>query len=113
MTTTSRMFKSGEVLLIHFNEQPSFFVRVERIEADHKKGWWRLHMLILTIPLQNMVWILDDEQMRGAAFTMQGHPVRIEAVNAPAPEAPTSSAPNQKPDEERDAQVVSMFDGDE
>lgn len=114
MNNARQMFQPGEVILIHLDGHPAFFARIETIRADHKKGWWQMKMLMLSIPLQTAVWILDEEQIRGASFTMQGHPVRIEAVcapeSAPAPAAEEAAPPSQQ---ERDARVISMFDGDE
>jgi len=103
------MFRKGEVLLTYFQDKPGFFIRVENVERDRKKGWWRMTFLILAIPLQTLTWILDDDQMRGSDFTMGGQPLRIERVAAPDTTFPQV--------EEKDVQenstkgrVVSMFD---
>ena len=72
----------NDVVLIFVEDQPAFFARVEKIIADVKPGWWRVTLLILQIPLTTVTWILDNEQVRGADFTMKGTPFRIEKVAA-------------------------------
>ena len=70
MSDSSKAFTAGEVLLVHFQNTPAFFIRVEDISPDHKKGWWQMSFLTLTIPLKKITWILDEQQIRGADFTM-------------------------------------------
>lgn len=74
----------GDVVLIYYEEEPAFFARIESIEPDTKKGWFRVQLLVLTIPLGTITWILREEYINGVPFTMEGKPLRIEAVN-PAP----------------------------
>ena len=76
----SRMFSRGEVILIHYRDNPSFFARIEDVKADRKNGWWQMSFLILIIPPKRMTWILDDDQMRGGDFSMGGNPIRVERV---------------------------------
>ena len=105
------MFKTGEVLLVYFQEQPAFFARVEEIRPDKKKGWWRMTFLILTIPLQKTTWILDDDQMRGSDFTMGGQPLRIERVVAPEePRRPQPEIEDEDDEPRTGGRVISMFD---
>jgi hypothetical protein len=73
----------NDVVLIYIDNNPSFFARIENITADVKKGWWRVRLLILQIPLMVTTWILDNEQIQGVDFTMGGTPIRIEKVIAP------------------------------
>jgi hypothetical protein len=70
----------GDVVLIHFEEEPSFFARIDSIEPDIKKGWFHVKLLILAIPLTTVTWILREEYLNGAPFTMEGNPLRIEPV---------------------------------
>lgn len=72
-----------DVVLVYIDNNPTFFARIENISPDNKKGWWRVGLLILQIPLMVTTWILDNEQIRGADFTMGGTPIRIERVTAP------------------------------
>lgn len=70
----------GDVVLIHFKEEPSFFARIESIEPDIKKDWFHVKLLILAIPLTTVTWILREEYLNGVPFTMEGNPLRIEPV---------------------------------
>ena len=76
----------NDVVLVYMDEQPAFFARVEKIVPDVKSGWWQITFLLLQIPLVTFTWILDNEQIRGADFTMKQTPMRIERVIAPAQE---------------------------
>ncbi|MDZ7264907.1 MAG: hypothetical protein ONB16_10010 [candidate division KSB1 bacterium] len=73
-----------DLILVYIENRPAFFARIEKITPDHKRGWWRLQLLVLQVPLLVTTWILDEEQIRGADFTMGGTPVRIEKVIPPA-----------------------------
>ena len=77
------MNDKGDVVLIYLNEKPAFFARIDSINPDVKKGWFTVQFLSLTIPLRNITWILREEYINGVPFTMDGNPVRIEAVKAP------------------------------
>ncbi len=70
----------GDVVLIYYREEPTFFARIDSIEPDIKKGWFRVQLLVLTIPLETIAWILREEYINGVPFTMEGKPLRIEAV---------------------------------
>ena len=115
MSDSSKAFTAGEVLLVHFQNTPAFFIRVEDISPDHKKGWWQMSFLTLTIPLKKITWILDEQQIRGADFTMGGNPVRIERIKVPQEETDetlieeTDSETNSTNNVES-GNVVSMFD---
>lgn len=72
-----------DLILVYVENRPIFFARIEKITPDHKRGWWRLQLLVLQVPLLVTTWILDDEQIRGADFTMGGTAIRIEKVIPP------------------------------
>lgn len=74
------MRREGEVVLIYFNEQPGIFARIESIEPDIKKDWYRITLLLLTLPVQPVTWILRESYIDGESFTMDGKPVRLEEV---------------------------------
>jgi hypothetical protein len=76
-----------ELALIHIDHKPAFYARVEKITEDVKPKWWRVKFLFLTVPLQVATWIIDDDQIRGADFTMGGTPIRIERVVVPEDES--------------------------
>lgn len=73
----------NDIILVYIEDKPTFFARIESITADIKRGWWRVKLLILQVPLIVTTWILDNDQIRGADFTMGGTPMRIEKVAAP------------------------------
>lgn len=70
----------NDVVLIYFDEKPATFARIEFIEPDIKKGWYRVTLLLFTIPTQTATWILRDIYIDGSPFTMGGRPVRLEEV---------------------------------
>lgn len=74
----------GDLVLALVENKPAFFARIEKIDPDIKARWWHVKLLILNLPLKVVTWILDNEQIRGADFTMGGVPVRLEKVVAPA-----------------------------
>jgi hypothetical protein len=78
----------GNVVLVHVEEKPAFFARVEEIDFDVKKGWRRIRFLVLTAPPQELTWILEPVQIDGEPFTMGGTSVRIERLPDPKPSEP-------------------------
>ncbi len=77
------MAKENDVVLIHFEDQPLAFARIENIYADSKKDWYHVKILLLQVPLQVVTWILRDIYISGAEFTMNGKRMRIEKVVCP------------------------------
>jgi hypothetical protein len=74
----------NDLVLVHIDNKPGFYARIEAIVPDVKPGWWQVRLLVLTMPLQVFTWILDESQVNGAPYTMGGTPVRLEKVVAPA-----------------------------
>lgn len=72
-----------DLVLIHVDDKPGFYARVEEILPDVKNGWWQVKLLALTFPMQVFTWILDDSQIEGADFTMGGTPLRLEPLISP------------------------------
>jgi hypothetical protein len=70
----------GDVVLIHHQDRPAMYARIEAIEQDIKKDWYRVTLLLLTIPQQVMTWILREEYINGVPFTMDGNSVMLEKV---------------------------------
>ena len=91
----------GDVVLIYFKDEPTFFARIESIEPDIKKDWFVVQLLILAIPLRNVTWILREEYINGVPFTMEGNPVRIEGVNAIPAESGSEGKEEKAPQKER------------
>ncbi|MGH7491586.1 MAG: hypothetical protein ACREOO_04240 [bacterium] len=94
-----------DLVLVHIDHKPAFFARVEDISPDYKRGWWHVKLFVLVLPMKTVTWTIDDDQIRGADFTMGGTPVRLEKIHAPreesveeapAPAAETGTAPGHK-----------------
>lgn len=72
-----------DLVLVHVDNKPGFYARVEEIVPDVKPGWWQVKLLVLTFPLQVFTWILDDHQIEGEPFTMGGTPLCLEKLVSP------------------------------
>jgi hypothetical protein len=73
----------NDIVLVHVENKPGFYARIDAITPDVKPGWWQVRLLVFTFPLQVFTWILDDYQLEGADFTMGGTPIRMELVVSP------------------------------
>jgi len=103
----------GDIVLIHIDEKPAFYGRVENISPDMKPKWWQAKLVFFTVPYQITTWILDDEQIRGADFTMGGTPIRIEKIVIPQDEDHDGNVRDDEEeettsDQKRKASVLSM-----
>jgi hypothetical protein len=113
------MTTEGDIVLVHMDNNPAFFARIESITPDVKPGWFHVKLLVLQVPLLTITWILREGYYNGEEFTMGGHPMRMEKVVAP-PEAgagpeeteSTEEGPSLEivPPAKKDAKVVSLFD---
>lgn len=72
-----------DLVLVHIDNKPGFYARIDDITPDAKPGWWQVKLLVLSFPLQVFTWILDGNQIDGAPFTMSGTPVMLEKVVSP------------------------------
>jgi len=70
----------GDLVLIHHRNNPVCYARLEEITVDVKPGWWQVRLLLLQVPLQEAVWILREEYIDGADFTMGGETMRLERI---------------------------------
>jgi hypothetical protein len=75
--------QENDVVLIHFEDKPLMFARIEEILPDAKPDWYHVKLLMLQIPLQVVTWILRDAYIDGDEFTMSGHKMRLEKVICP------------------------------
>lgn len=100
------MAATNDIVLIHVDDKPGFYARIEEIEPDVKPGWWQVKLLVLTFPLQVFTWILDDFQLEGAPFTMGGTPLRLEELVSPV-----ELERIEKEKEEKDRQVKMRQEG--
>jgi hypothetical protein len=76
----------GSLLLIHYQDRPTIYGRIDAIEPDVKKDWYRLTLLLLTVPATTVTWILREEYILGAPFTMGGQAMRLEGIPPYGPE---------------------------
>lgn len=105
----------NDLVLVHVENRPGFYARVEDIVPDVKKGWWQVKLLVLTFPLQVYTWILDESQINGAPFTMGGTPLMLEKVESPVAREDAGQrgdAPDSKDEASRGPRpkVVSLLD---
>ncbi|MCB2193134.1 MAG: hypothetical protein KQI62_16300 [Deltaproteobacteria bacterium] len=91
--------RTGDILLIHRNQEPVAYARVEEILADVKPGWWQIRLLVLHPPAQEVTWILREEYIDGGDFTMGGEPMRLECLAPPQPSEPPSEEPKPEPED--------------
>ena len=92
----SRPYSINDLVLVHLDHKPAFFARLNDISPDVKRGWYQVELLVLSLPPQTMVWILEEAQINGEAFTMGGRPVRLElSPPKPQPEPEASPPPNK------------------
>ena len=109
------MILEYELVLVHVDDKPGFYARVEEIVPDVKPGWWQVKLLVLTFPLQVFTWILDEEQLAEAPFTMGGTPLRLEKLVSPVEEDRRKQEERQREEKKKqpaDAgqKVVSLAD---
>lgn len=80
LVTRKRGTLPGDVVLVHYQDRPASFARVEDIRPHGRPGWFLCDLLVLTLPSQPVTWILERSQIDGAEFTMGGQPVRLERL---------------------------------
>lgn len=105
----------NDLVLVHVDNKPGFYARIEDISPDMKKGWWVVKLLVLTFPLQEYNWILDENQIEGGAYTMGGTPMRLEKLPdacgfSPAPPEIISKPVVNPVDSGNRPKVVSLLD---
>jgi hypothetical protein len=109
------MAKENDIVLIHMEDRPLFFARIEDISPDIKTNWYHVKLLILTVPLQVVTWILRDSYIDGAEYTMGGKKMRIEKIVCPgipekADETEKTRGKSLKPGNAKNAKVISLTD---
>ena len=86
----------NDLVLVHLDHKPAFYARLNDISPDVKRGWYQVEFLVLSLPPQTMVWILEKAHINGEEFTMGGRPVRLELLPPkPLPE-PEINPPKSK-----------------
>jgi len=108
------MAKENDIILIHLEDKPLSFARIEDILADSKPDWYHVKLLILQIPVQVVTWILKDIYINGSEFTMNGKKMRLEKVTAPEdtikPDNAKLPAGQKKSGDNAGAKVISIKD---
>lgn len=102
------MSKEGDLVLVTVEDTPAFFARIECIGPDVKPDWYQVTLLVLQVPVVEVTWILKEEYLSGASFTMGGKKVVIELVVAPTKQPP----PEQEEKSERGAREKPSPDGE-
>ena len=110
MTDKNPVNREGDVVLIHYQEQPVAYARIEGISADVKRDWYQVTLLLLTIPAQSVTWILREEYLNGTSFTMGGQPMRLDKVKRVFPGgAPQNKGQPQRPkSSEKASKVITL-----
>jgi len=100
----------NDLVLVHVNDSPTFFARIEDIAPDVKPNWWQVSLLVLQVPVKTLVWILRDAYVQGDEFTMGGTPMRLEKVVAPAkaPEPNPTQPSEEGGDTQAKARIISL-----
>lgn len=87
------MTVENDIVLIYMEDTPVSFARVEDIQADSKKDWYHIKLLMLQVPLQVVTWILKDDYINGEEFFMGGKKMKLERVESPGEAALPVQAP--------------------
>jgi hypothetical protein len=106
----------NDIVLVHFEDNPLVFARIEDISPDSKPGWYHVKLLLLQVPLQAVTWILRDVYISGSEFTMNGKKMRLEKVECPEDELESETTETVLQEEEKptggqkQAKVISLAD---
>ena len=105
------MAAENDIVLIHYEENPLVFARIESILPDARPDWYHVRLLLLQVPPQVVTWILRDIYINGESFTMDDKQMRLERVESPEPEteSPKEDSPDKKdPKAEKKGSVISL-----
>jgi hypothetical protein len=86
----------NDLVLVHLDRKPAFYARIDDITPDVKRGWYQVELLVLSLPPQTLVWILEETHLQGEEYTMGGRPVQLTLVPPKAPPQAGSPAPAGK-----------------
>ena len=85
----------NDIVLIHLEDSPVSFARVESILPDAKKDWYQIKLLMLQVPLQVVTWILKDDYINGDEFFMNGKRMKLAKVKSPVADPVTVTPGNE------------------
>ena len=103
------MSVEGDIVLIHYQGNPTMYARIEKIEPDIKKDWYHVTLLLLTIPHQQIItWILKEEYINGAPFTMGGNAMMLKKIKGipPVTEIEGFDKQGNKIEEKRSGKII-------
>ena len=86
----------NDLVLVHLERKAAFYARINDITPDAKRGWYQVELLVLALPPQTLVWILEEVHLQGEEFTMGGRPVQLALIPPKAPPQPGSPPPEGK-----------------
>jgi hypothetical protein len=86
----------NDLVLVYLDQKPSFYARINDINPDVKRGWYQVELLVLTLPPQTLVWILEEAHLKGEDFTMGGRPMKLLEIPPKSPQQPETPAPEGK-----------------
>lgn len=86
----------NDLVLVHVDREPAFYARINDINPDVKKGWYQVELLVLTLPPQTLVWILEEAHIQGEEFTMGGTPMKLVPIPTKSPPQPETPGPEDK-----------------
>ena len=86
----------NDLVLVHLDRNPAFYARINDINPDVKRGWYQVEFLVLTLPPQTLVWILEEGHLHGEEFTMGGRPVQLVEIPPKVPPPAASPSPQDK-----------------
>ena len=90
------MATTNDIVLIHLEDTPVSFARIESILPDAKKDWYQVRLLMLQVPLQVVTWILRNDYINGDEFSMDGKKMRFELVKSPVQDLPSIDSARKK-----------------
>jgi hypothetical protein len=104
------MAVENDIVLIHFEDRPMTFARIEAILPDAKPDWYHVKLLLLQVPPQVATWILRDIYIDGAEFTMNGKRMRLEKIEAPPEpdDRPAGEGPGEPSSSGQGGRVISL-----
>ncbi len=85
----------NDLVLVHLDRKPSFYARINDVNPDVKRGWYQVELLVLSLPPQTLVWILEESHLQGEEFTMGGRPVKLELIPPKPPDSTSPSRPRK------------------
>jgi hypothetical protein len=86
----------NDLVLVHLDRKPAFYARINDINPDVKRGWYQVELLVLALPPQTLVWILEEAHLQGEEFTMGGRPVTLALIPPKELPEPSSTPPETK-----------------